>query len=246
MYATKLIQNESKLRDFCELILPELTNNECFFVMLSARNKYLTEDQKKTINLRKGSDMLARVLCNSNDYNEVRRSILKMTPVEGLYTDAAGNDIPDNLYTVYITPNPRSVTKATPEIISNLVNSLVNQGNPTNINNAVYSEIHKSCSRKIYYDLDIDLKEGEELQKILEDIKEFIPIPALNVVRTRGGAHVLVNLKNLASPYDKTWYNNILQLKDKYKSDIEMKAETMVPVIGAVQGGFVPYLMFNF
>jgi len=244
MNATQLILNEEALDQFCTEVLPELTMHECFFIMLAARNKYLTEEQKTQYQLRKGSDMLCRVLCKSNNFKDVKRAILKMTPVEGLYTDSTGKDIPHNAYVVFITPNPRGTLKAVPNVVNHLVGYLVNQGNPVNMDNAVYSEIHKSCSRKKYFDIDVDFHTDDDLTYLVQEILNILKRSRTKIVKTRGGVHILLDLETIDPEIEKTWYKSFIDLRldPKYKSAIELISDSMVPVPGCTQGGLHPYL----
>ena len=101
---------------------------------------------------------------------------------------------------------------------------------------------------KKYFDIDLDLKEGQELSHlnlwnvILDN--DLINSTAINgnIIKTRGGYHILVELDKISEPYKKKWFNNFSQLKDE-RFTIMMNGDNMTPVPGCVQSDFVPYLI---
>ena len=58
---------------------------------------------------------------------------------------------------------------------------------------------------------------------------------ALNVLKTRGGFHLLIKLDNISEKYSKTWYNSLTKL-----DGVDVKGDNMIPIPGTFQGGFVP------
>jgi len=101
---------------------------------------------------------------------------------------------------------------------------------------------------KKYFDIDLDLKEGKELSHL--DLWNIILDGNLinstavkgNIVRTRGGYHILVELDKISEQYKKSWFTNFSQLKDD-RFTIMMNSDNMTPVPGCIQSDFVPYLI---
>jgi hypothetical protein len=57
----------------------------------------------------------------------------------------------------------------------------------------------------------------------------------LHILQTRGGFHVLAELKKIELKYKNTWYNNITKL-----NKIDVKGNNFIPIPGCTQDGFVP------
>lgn len=243
MNCYNFLQNEEELKKFHETVLPELQKDECFFLMSSARNKYLTPEQKEVYQLRKGSDMLKRVLVDRSSYDSFKRRVMDMCVPEGFYVDSKGLPLPFNVFTVYITPNPRSIRKALVKVGQNILETLHNVENPINLDSLIYSEVHKSIGRKIFLDADIDMDQSEDFQTILGYVKDILKESKTHVVKTHGGAHVLIDTREIDPKVKNTFYKDLQSLNEKIKSEIEFKSDTMVPLPGSVQGGSYPRMI---
>jgi len=60
----------------------------------------------------------------------------------------------------------------------------------------------------------------------------------LNIIKTKNGFHLLVELSKIDNIYKKTWYNDILKLPG-----VDVRGDCLVPVPGTIQGNFTPKLI---
>ena len=228
----KIIKDKTQLLEFIDW-LPELENNETYYICLFARNKYTRNEDgtNKYPFLKSDKCQLKRITSNKeNLYNK----ILQLETKIGSYQEK-GYDIPQESLVLYITVNPRDFELSTKNSLISLLHLVTKKYSNYNPHQIVMSEIQKSCSRKIYFDLDFD---GVEIDDILPKLKEYINIEAINILKTRGGFHLLIEVSKIEKQYQKNWYNNITKLPG-----IDIKGDNMIPVPGCTQGNFVPYLI---
>ena len=234
--------DEDELKKFHELILPELGQDECFFVMIGARRKYLTDEQKELYNLN-GSDMLKRVTVRSNKYQVLKDAILELCCPEDRYRDKNGLNIPHNAFTLYITPNARDARRASVGVVQKMTEALLNPNTPLKLENMMLSEIHKYSTNKVWMDFDVDPKDRDNLDNILESLYDRLGASEYETVITRSGAHVLLKKSEIDPKVKATFYKSVQQLSNAMEGEIEIKGDTMLPVPGCSQGGRFPYIM---
>lgn len=221
----QVIADKDKLKEFIEW-LPELESNEKYYVSLLARKKY-SDGQSKTHD----KAQLKRFTANKS------RLLDKITQLEvplGAWK-MQGDPAPQITLALYITPNPRCLKTAT-ELMGKRCWDLMKQGQ-YNIHAEALSCIQKSPSRTCFVDFDIDSKEVNLDQNWLN---EAVGEGNYAIVETRGGYHLLIR-PEAATNYrktnfgDKNWYQLI-----KKQYPVDQSGDQLIPVVGAVQGGFVP------
>lgn len=226
-----IIKDLAKFEEFIEW-LPELEDGQKFYVSLFARRKYGATD-----GLKADKSILKRFTA---DKKQLVSKVRKLEVALGTYTigDLAINQ--DSL-ALYITPNPRNMHRAGLKTIQELTKFLVDGKTIYNAQSVALNMIQVSGVKK-YFDIDIDLKEGQslteaELREWLDDKINYEAVETL--IQTKGGFHILVELDKITN---KMWYKNISSDKNT-TFDIMMNSDNMVPVPGCVQSNFIPKLL---
>jgi hypothetical protein len=224
----QIIQDEEILKEFIDF-LPNLEKNEIYYVALFARKKY---DEV----LKSDKSQLKRFTATKD------RLLIKIKQLEievGRY-QSDGIEVSQKSLALYIMPNPRSLQKASLELLESIVND-INNGRVHNPNSESLSAIQKSCARKLFCDVDIDLEDKSKIPTIIEDIEKNINPNCLTLIETRGGLHVLVETSKVEKQYSKSWYMNIV---NKYADPTRSKPmDNLIPIPGCIQGLFVPKIL---
>lgn len=222
-----IITDKEKLREFIEW-LPDLKNDECYYVCLFARSKYAKE-----YGLSSDKQQLKR-FTTSKEYLIEKLEQLEIQ-LDRYYQKHS--PIPQQALAVYITPNPRSYVKATKESLKKFADLITNEYNGYNPHQEVLSQIQVACGTKKYFDLDFDNTTIEEMKPMIDG---KINEDCLTYVQTRGGFHLLVELEKIEKQYIKNWYNNLTKLPN-----CDVRGDNLLPIPGTYQGGFTPVLFKN-
>ncbi|MBP6566064.1 MAG: hypothetical protein KA270_02790 [Saprospiraceae bacterium] len=224
----KIIEDEQLLIYFIDTVLPDLKQDECFYLSLFARKKYCPEmiwSNDKT--------QLKRLTCNKKNIISKLRQL--EIPI-GNYS-LGDRDVPQESLVAYIHPNPRSQTKAAKLLLKKLADLISDDSHGYNVQQEALSSIQKSIGSKYYIDFDFDLKDKGSIEKIRRQVYELVNKDATIFVETRGGIHVLVQVSKIEEKYKKTWYQSLSNL------GADVSGDCMLPIPGCVQGGFISKLI---
>lgn len=235
----KIITDEEALIKFIEW-LPDLKDNETFYLSLFCRKKYAPE-----AGMVKSNDKTQLKRFTANKENMIDK--IRQLEIPLGYYKLKDVVAPQEALVLYIMPNPRCMKKAT-ELMGKKCWDLIRSEN-YNLHQEAMSCIQQSKSYGFVVDFDIDTKDVD-LTK-LNDI--FFPIASsqfknkpFDIVETRGGYHVLIQ-PNYATAYlkainsfgghqvDINWYKRITEI-----CPVDQSSDQMLPVVGTFQGGFVP------
>ena len=188
----RIVHDEVALKRFIDW-LPELKTHERFYVSLFARRKY--DDRIK------GSDKanLKRFLTSKD---KLLGKIRQLEIPLGRYV-TKGVVVEDVSLALYICPNPRCMRKATFALVKQLMSRLENQDQSFNPHADALSWAHKSKSRAVWvdFDIDFDLEESDKqtsIEHCIRTITGIVGVEAVSFVETRGGLHCLVEPQKVA------------------------------------------------
>jgi hypothetical protein len=228
----EIIKDEYLLREFIDW-LPNLTKDETYYVSLLARSKYCKDNEGNNIFPHIQSDKAQLKRFTSN--KEYLFQKIKQLECElGSYV-SKGITITNDALAIYITPNPRSLKRATIGALKQFADLITKDYTGYNPHQEVLSQIQKSKSRTVFMDLDFDDITYEELYR---NIEGKINMEALNFLQTRGGFHILVEIDKIHKEFEKSWYKILTKLPN-----VDIIGDNMIPIVGCTQGGFIPKFM---
>ena len=235
----KIVNDEEAVNNFIDL-LPDLDSDDLvYYVCLFTRSKYLTEEQKGEIaHIKSDKAQLKR-------FTATKETLLhKLKQLEcplGSYVqykkNVPDNPIPQESLTVYMSVNPRSLSKSSVNSLKKFVDMVTdNKGHFFHPSNFAMSEIQRSKGRTDFVVFDVDSKDTSvaETKSIIGDCCGNSS--SALVLETRGGFHVLVDPNKVADDKKKSWYNDL----QKQLPCVDIVGDIMIPIPGTYQGGFTP------
>jgi hypothetical protein len=221
-----VIKDMDLLNSFIEW-LPELGEHEIFYVALFARKKYCAAIKDIRID---------RAQCKRFT-SKTHRLIEKIRQLECPADSYSirGVTIPQEALSLYISVNPRDMKAATKNGLIKLATLITQDYNGYNPHQEIMSEIHRACSRKVWFDFDFD---NVELEPTLAEVDKILNLDCVRVLKTHSGFHLLVKLKDIRDEFSKSWHQNMSNLPG-----IDVRGDNLIPVPGCVQGTFVPHFI---
>lgn len=231
-----VITDEQLLKDFIQW-LPELKDNECYYLCLFARSKYAKNEDgtNKFPHIKTDKAKLKRFVATRKEY--IIDKIRQLEVKSGAYKTKDGDDIPQEALALYINVSPRNQYNAMFTLMKKLIDIQKSQGINFNIHSEALSAIQKSGKNKKYFDFDLD---GDNMEEKVSKALDYTKInkDCLNFLKTRGGMHILVELNKIAPEFKNTWYNYMTS-----NFEVDIKGDNMIPVPGTYQGGFTPHFI---
>jgi len=218
----QLITDESILDQFINW-LPILEKSEIYMLFLLARKKYAPF-------LKSDKAQLKRVLCTKD---RIKEKIRQMEISYGGYK-VDGQVVPQEALAVYITPNPRSLTRAMKQLAKQLVECGF-EGRVLNPVSEALTAVHQNLGTTYFKDFDFD---GVDLESTLMLAYNVINKSAVHVLKTRGGFHLLVELSKIEKQYEKKWYMGLCSLEG-----CDVRGDNLIPIPGCFQGNFTPHFI---
>lgn len=225
----KLIHDQEQLQRFIDF-LPELNQNEGYFLILIARKKWYPESGIPS------AHKLKRETANTK--SKIIQIIRQWEVSEGTY-ESDCKPIDQRNLGVYIGFNPKNQYNACFELIQKCLDNIKRQEKNINVKSMANDIIQSSNGSKNFIDIDMDIKEGEIYLDIVQFIRSVIADENLTFIKTNGGFHCLIRLDGMKG--DSTWYNKIKA--HKFKSELNIMSNDLIPVVGCNQGQYVPHFL---
>lgn len=277
-----LVYDESILRHFYHTIIEGMQNKEVSISLLASRSKYMTDEQKETIR-RGDSAVLSRTVVKYDDVDKFVSRIHRLSAESSYMLSYDGKYLPNNSFVIYTKVNPSDAIKASDNYVneilkakSELIDIYETDSNAKDKLDSVlnrlkksdgllYREIQCSTSRRRFIDIDVDVKDynltaKETANNLMYSSKitvnglvhDIVYYP--NIVRTRGGFHLLLNVEDmkkfnrsvgsLLTKNQKEYiltpdrYIEFIKSKVADIKEITVNQEAMVPLPGTLQGGY--------
>lgn len=244
-----LLINEKEFNNFLNFIDLPLHEDEVNFMSLSARNKYLDEEERVKFSLGR-AEMFGRVIVRNKDFKYAFNKLYANFLAHRTRNDLK---IPTKCLVVYININPSSMIKAYNEfknnvdkIISDGLLAYRNESKPNliglnNLDGLLKKHIAHATSRKKFIDIDIDGLDADIALEFIEKKLNQVGIFEFGIVRSKGGIHLLlfrdylkhskINLNQLCIDTMKYAKTNSLDI-----SEVIINKNMMVPCPGTLQG----------
>jgi hypothetical protein len=240
----KLIYDEDQVRRFLKILKP-LEFDEVYFVSMSARNKYLSLDERLEYNLGR-SEMMGRKIIKSNSPDEYLRVLHSY---EHPWYGKSYVELPPKCLMCYANINASSGKKALKEFYSKTNEILFSlDTNPESFENLRYLDTElmncyqRARSVKTWIDIDFDSPDREFSLRQVHEFKEYLTGNSIFflIIETHSGFHVLLLKDSIKSDF----FHKVSTLDYEAKRVFPNRAEVlknsndMVPIPGTLQGGF--------
>jgi len=242
-----LLVDEEELHKFVDKVVPRLSGDEVLTAILAARRKYSPV-------ITRSEELVAYAILKNSSYSYLERRLKRLGYVNGLYVDYKRTPpviIPPEAFVMYIDLHPKSTLKACHKLVSELWNDVLSVvSNPeakakfVNTDRHWFSAVCRSQSRKPYYLIDVDEKNGEAL----DELRELLEKDIIWISETRGGYHIIANNENPEvrifckngelhiSTERKKWEK--LELRNKAIIEVQYH-QCQTPIPGSLQGGWL-------
>lgn len=249
-YNARLITNSSEYEKFKQHVLCDLADDEVYFLSLSARNKYLTEEERVEFSLGR-TEMFGRTIAKSKeDYDYAMDKLGWSLQYK---TTKNGREIPAKALVVYANINPSSSLKAYlmfQKEMSNMVEETLiaqmNDKKPT-LDGFKYAErklmncFQKATGNRYWVDIDFDIDKTRTF--ILTAVTDHL-IAKHIVIETKSGYHLLIQreslqftAKSMAIPLHKLVEQANIDAA-YFGGEVVFNKNAMIPVPGTRQSYF--------
>lgn len=230
--------------------LPDLKDNEVYFLSLSARNKYLSGEERDFYSLGR-TEMFSRQIALDRDGVAIALNRMK-GDLESRRT-RNGKEIPNRSLVVYMNIHAMSTLKAYAAFTEEMnrhqtetLHALLNGGVPNltaflRMQTRLMNHIQKATGTKQYLDIDIDAPRdlADEIRLTIHDQLLDYSIKHL-VIRTRSGYHIMVNTADLKKHKGfalHKYVNDLHVQAEANGGEVTFNSNAMVPMPGTYQAG---------
>lgn len=205
----KIIHDEEEMKWFFDNVMPELLPHEVYFLSLSARNKYLTMEEREEIGLGR-TEMFNRVIVKERSWESFIRTVRRMECDTRGFTTRKNLPIPSKTIICYFNINPTNTIKAWGEFqdkmntySQELIMCAMNGNNAdiavkeiTRMDSHLMTCMQKSSGTRHWVDFDFDVPKVYDTNSVSEFL-ESKGITHYYWIDTKSGFHLLVNKSQL-------------------------------------------------
>jgi hypothetical protein len=250
----KFIHDETELRWFYDHCIYPLERDESFFISLAARNKALTEEERKYYNLGR-TEMYGKCVIRHDDWNSIIKHIRRYECNKEGYLTKNNVPYPEKCITVYWNINPSNVRQVIHEEqlkILELQDELVNsslKGSKDGIDSAFYKlrkifdttislyARHRGTYHWMDFDLDVDKEQlAANIERIHDVMADKVGKGNFVMIDTKGGMHIMV--RKAVIKFNPNEIIMVLQEIFPDNKEIIKNDNEMIPLVGTIQGGY--------
>lgn len=201
------IHDKKELKKFFDMIIPDLKDFEVYFLSLSCRKKYLSQEERDTYHITR-AEMFERKLIRKKEWDRFLRAIRKYETNFGSYISKNGLNVPSHALVLYWNINPSNSLKSLKEFQGKMIDwqyEFIN-GNTTSYKekfNKLDVELMNCYQRnpgtKKWLDIDIDIDKDVNIN-IPDKMRYFLknyPKLIYYWVDTKSGWHLLIDRNTL-------------------------------------------------
>ena len=252
----ELIHDENEVKWFFDKVLPPLAPAEIYFFSLSARNKYLTTEEREMYGLGR-TEMFEKTIVRERNWEKFIKKIRRLECDTRGYVTRKNLPIPSKTMVLYVNINPSNTLKAI-GMLNKLLNeyfqemgSLALKGGDTEnfinrinkIDNNLMSYYQQATGTVHWVDFDFDVPKDINIVDYSTEILKEFEISNFHWIDTKSGYHCLVDSKQIRfNPNDLLkkieevlLAENMINSEEKY--EIIYNKNAMVPLPGTLQGG---------
>jgi len=207
-----LIADIDELKWFFDNVLPPLAPTEIIFLSLSARNKYLTEEERLHYGLGR-TEMFTKTIVREHTWEKFLKTIRRFECNEAGYLTKNGLPIPSKTLVCYININPSNTLKALNEFnkiineymfeLSNVAVKSIPADNILNrinkIDNNLMTCYQQATGTRHWIDFDLDVDKGWKAHED-EVLKKWMLAKGLKTfywLDMKSGYHLLIKKDEL-------------------------------------------------
>jgi hypothetical protein len=244
----KLIHSEDEVRKFYAL-LPRLQDGGSYLISMSARNKYLTREERVEIDLGR-TEMFAKKMVSKDTFESYLRVLYSYETNKKAVTSRSDVMIPSKCLVLYGNIYPSNNITAFQTFLTKSIEKLSVGDNRyfNNIVSRLNTEVQKTKGYSKFVDIDMDFNKDVNLTNKLFDMlftklkvrgKEGV-LDNVFVIETKSGFHILLDKNYLGFNYTTIVdeMNVLVRTNCGISSEVVVNRNGMVPIPGTIQADF--------
>lgn len=239
-----LLADKEIVNKFFNMLSP-LKDDEVYFLSLSARNKYLSMEEREKLSLGR-TEMFCRKVIQTDNFDSFWRLLVEMEEIAQVSRTRNGSAIPKSALVLYININPSSGKKALQEFYQKTNCMIFGETQPQyhKLQSVLLSCYQRATGTRKFIDIDLDVTVIEKNTEILEAIYQELMTEyaqheiEVTPIRTNSGYHFLLNKDTIK--YNYTGIINVLNYRffgDSKNGEIQVNNNAMIPLPGTYQAG---------